>query len=120
MNHIPVYQTDPLGFFLYEDQAHELLHQPGDFNIPYGAVTVAPPAAPAGHVQRLVDGEWVVVEDHRKDVLYVVESGAPYQIGSTVEVDSASVTYDGGGPVPDWLTTVPPVVPEAVDPPAAP
>lgn len=108
MNHIPVYQTDPLGFFLYEDQAHELLQQPGDFNIPYGAVTVAPPAAPEAHIQRLVNGEWVVVEDHRKDVLYVVETGAPYQIGSTVEVDSASVTYDGGGPVPAWLTDVAP------------
>lgn len=114
MQHKTFYQTNPFGFFLYEDQAHELLLQPGEFNIPYGAVETPPPAVGEGFIQKLVEGEWTVVEDHRQAVLYLVEGGAQYQFGSHVDVDSASVTYDGGGPIPAWLTDVAPEIEEPV------
>jgi hypothetical protein len=106
---INVYQTDDHGFYLYETVAYEFPLAPGTYNIPYGAYTDAPPEVAAGMVARRVDDEWVVVEDHRKDVLYVVASGQQYTIGSIVEVDGADQSYDGGGPVPTWLTDVAPV-----------
>lgn len=114
MNHIVVYQTNAFGFFLYEDKACELLLQPGEFNVPFGAVETPPPEAGAGFIQKLVDGEWTVVEDHRDVDLYVIATGDRYQLGTHVDVDNASVTYDGGGPIPAWLTDVAPAIDEPV------
>lgn len=110
-----VYQTDQYGFFLYPTDAHELPLSPGDFNIPYGAYEGAPPVCAAGLVARRTSDGWVAVEDHRRDQLFVLDGSGVYEMGSQVEVDGESVTYDGGGPVPSWLTAdapVPPIEPE--------
>lgn len=104
MNTIPVYQADANGFYLYESKASELALDPGNYNIPFGAVQSAPPKCIDGEVARLVNGEWGVVEDHRADTLYVVATGAKYTLGTAVDGQS----YDGGGPVPEWLTDVEP------------
>lgn len=86
----------------------------------YGDVVVAPPAVPAGHVARWTStvgrgaieygepgtGEWILLEDHRQDTLYT--SDGPYTIGS----DHHGQTYDGLGPVPEWLTAEAPPAPE--------
>ncbi|MCW5299263.1 phage tail protein [Herbaspirillum lusitanum] len=114
MNSIAVYQADALGFFLYPAQAFELPLQPGDFNIPYGALLDAPPAAPQGFVARVSEGEWKLVEDHRRDHLFYMAQAvvgdepaifAEYTIGTAVMVDGQELQYDGGGPVPVWLTS---------------
>lgn len=110
MNTIPVYQADANGFFLYESKASELALDPGNYNIPFGAVVAAPPKCPAGEVARLVNGEWAAVEDHRDDTLYVVGTNAKYTLGSVVDGQS----YDGGGPLPEWLTDVEPAPTEEV------
>ena len=112
MSSITVYQGDALGFFLYPTQAFELPLQPGDFNIPYGALIEEPPAAPPGFVARVGESGWKLVEDHRQERLfYVLQSAAgdelaifsEYPIGSQVVVDGQEQRYDGGGPVPAWL-----------------
>ncbi len=112
MSSITVYQADALGFFLYPTQAFELPLQPGDFNIPYGALIEEPPAAPQGYVARVVGSEWQLVEDHRQDRLFYVMQPAAgdelamfaeYLIGSQLALDGQELRYDGGGPVPAWL-----------------
>ena len=112
MSSITVFQADPLGFFLYPTEAFALPLQPGDFNVPYGALIDEPPAAPQGFVARVGDSGWQLVEDHRQDRLFYmaqVAKGdelaifADYTIGDRVMVDGQEQRYDGGGPVPDWL-----------------
>lgn len=118
MQQITVYQINSLGFFLYQTVANELPFQPGMFNIPYDAIELAPPNVDSGYVARFVNGEWQVVEDHRKDTLfYQVEQAtnekpplyAPYKIADVVQIDGESMSYDGGGPVPVWLLSELPV-----------
>ncbi|VVD68067.1 hypothetical protein PCO31010_00462 [Pandoraea commovens] len=105
-----VYQTDPAGFFLYQETAHELFMSPGEFNVPYGAVEVGPPAANEGYAPKWDGEKWAIVEDHRQKSFYVVTTGAPYMLGDSIELENESVRYDGGGPIPVWLTLdVPPV-----------
>ncbi|MGS1116035.1 DUF4376 domain-containing protein [Castellaniella sp. UC4442_H9] len=81
-------------------------------------VLAAPPAVPAGHVARWVTaqhpvidtktygnpgtGTWELVEDHRKDKLYVTSDGSPYTIDA--EVDGQ--TYTGVDVLPAWLSTI--------------
>lgn len=112
MSSITVYQADPQGFFLYATEAYELPLQLGDFNVPYGALIDAPPAATQGYVARAGENGWQLVEDHRQDRLfYVLQPAAgdelavfaEYVIGSEVSVDGQELRYDGGGPVPAWL-----------------
>lgn len=103
MNTKDVFQADQYDFFLYKTKANELPLTPGKYNIPFGAYENAPPVAPEGMVARRIDGVWAVVEDHRKAVLYVVESGKPYTLHDVVEIGGASFSYDGGGPIPLWL-----------------
>lgn len=112
MKSINVYQADPNGFFLYESKAHELALDPGNFNVPFGAVSIAPPEAIAGQVAQLVGGEWTLVEDHRADTLYVIANGTRYTLGEAVD----GQCYDGGGPLPEWLTDIQPQPAEPVEP----
>jgi len=115
VNTKPVFQADQNDFYLYETVANELPLSPGDFNIPYRAYEDAPPVAPPGMVaRRQADGlGWVVVEDHRKDALYVIATGMPYTIGERVVLEEQELVYDGGGPIPsEWLTDVKPALPE--------
>ncbi|RJX32347.1 MAG: phage tail protein [Oxalobacter sp.] len=107
-----VYQTDPEGVFLYETKAHALPLSPGRFNIPFGAYEDAPPIAPDGSAAVRVGISWEVFEDHRSDVLYVVETGAQYSRGADVDVEGVAVSYSGLGPIPAWLTLTPPPAPE--------
>lgn len=117
MSTIAVYQADIKGFFLYETIAHALALAPEYFNIPYGAYVDAPPPAQSGMIARRIDDEWVLVEDHREGIFYVVETNQPYNIGAPEMVGGVEVVYDGGGAVPDWLTDVEPVIeePEPID-----
>lgn len=83
----------------------------------YGDVAVSLAEVPTGHVARWessVDrndaeygepgsGRWVVIEDHRSGELYTTD-GARYEMGSDVD----GQTYDGLGPVPNWLTDTAP------------
>lgn len=105
-----VYQADQHGFFLYPTVANELALSPGSFNVPYGACEDAPPLFGSGWVAKRDGDRWVVVEDHRGKAFYLVSSGEEYRLGNAVEVDGESVTYDGGGSIPAWLTTEKPVV----------
>lgn len=111
----PVFQGDQHGFYLYEAVANELPLSPGAFNIPYGAYEDKPPLAPDGMVARRDGNGWQVVADHRRDMLYVVETGQQYSIGSPVEVGGQTLMYDGGGAVPAWLTDDAPTLAEPVE-----
>lgn len=116
MNTITVWQTNAAGFLLYAIGANELSMQSGEYNIPYGAYADAPPDARAGHVARRIEGAWAMVEDHRSDTLYVIDGhGTKYQIGSEIEIEGTMLSYDGGGPIPDWLTLDAPVVEHEVE-----
>ena len=112
-----VFQTDVHGFFLYAATAYELYLSRGAFNIPYGAVETAPPAAKDGTVALWDGSKWTIVEDHRDTQFYLVHSGVEYALGSAVKIGDESVTYHGGGPVPSWLTATPPQTssPQQVD-----
>ncbi|MGE8614040.1 MAG: phage tail protein [Achromobacter veterisilvae] len=106
-----VYQTDPVNrLYLYTTVANELPLAPGFFNIPFGAYEDAPPEAPEGYAaQRNEAGtEWGLVEDHRADALYLAASGAPYEVGSAVEIEGVPSSYPGWGEVPTWLTLTAP------------
>jgi len=104
MKSITVYQTDADGAFVHPVTAHELAQSPGIYNVPFGAKLVAPPEVPAGHAAVAVGDDWVALEDHRQDMLYVVASGQPYAFKTTIAVNQAAVRYTGLGPVPNWLT----------------
>jgi len=112
MNQITVYQTDEDGAFLHPAIANELAQSPGFYNVPFGAKLTAPPDAPAGQVAVAVGDNWFIVEDHRQDTLYVVESGQPYALKTTIAVNAVAVRYTGLGPIPDWLTLDAPVLEE--------
>ncbi|VVE72988.1 hypothetical protein PPN31119_04467 [Pandoraea pnomenusa] len=99
-----VYQADQYGFFQYPTVANELPLSPGSFNVPYGAYEDAPPLFGSGMAAKRAGDRWAVVEDRRGQVFYLVSSGDEYRFGEVVEVDGESVTYDGGGAVPAWLT----------------
>ncbi len=113
-----VYQADPAGFFLYKTTAYELALAPGKFNVPNLAYEDAPPVAGPGMVaRRTAEGGWQLVEDHRTDILYYLKTAASdeeeaifeqYQIGTEIEIDGEQVSYDGSGPLPDWLTDIAP------------
>lgn len=106
-----VYQTDPAnGIYLFPTQANELAFAPGLFNIPFGSYEDAPSEAEPGHVaQRDNTGAgWIMVEDHREDVLYQVNGGTQYLPGSIVDIDGHPMSYPGWGKVPAWLTLTPP------------
>lgn len=111
MSSLTVYQTDADGAYLFPVQANEIALQPGQFNIPYGAVEAEPPTVPSGQVAQWVDGAWSTVEDNRSATLYVASSGEQYTLGESIEVDSASVSYNGLGAIPNWLTTTAPAAP---------
>lgn len=116
MKKIDVYQTDANGFFLYVETASELFLSPGTFNIPYGAVTDAPPKAVTGKAATWDGKAWSMVEDNRAVRLYIAQSGAEYQLSSEVNIDGESVTYHGGGPIPDWLTKIQRPLPDPILP----
>jgi len=84
MNQITVYQTDEDGAFLHPVIATELALAPGTYNVPFGAKLTAPPDAPEGHVAIATGDDWTTVEDHRKDTLYLVNSGEPYALKTTL------------------------------------
>jgi hypothetical protein len=109
-----VYQLDDQGLLLHEREAPTKGHL---------QVMVSPPAVPAGHVARWVTalhpvintktygdpgtGSWEVIEDHRKDKLWLGH-GKPYTLGE----DHEGQSYDGLGPVPEWLYAEEPPAPE--------
>ena len=109
-----VYQLDDQGLLLHEREAPTKGHL---------QVMVAPPEVPAGHVARWVTalhpvvdtktygdqgtGSWEVIEDHRKDKLWLAH-GRPY----VLDIDTDGQTYDGLGPLPAWLYTEEPPAPE--------
>lgn len=114
-----VYQADQNGFFVYAEEVYELFLAPGTFSIPFGASEKVPPQVSEGFIQKLVDGEWAVVEDHRSDALFYLAEKATddkpavferYEFGAVVDVGGDEVSYDGGGPVPHWLTSMVPAV----------
>ncbi|CAG4905986.1 phage tail protein [Paraburkholderia saeva] len=107
-----VYQTAPNGAYLYETIANELPLSPGDFNVPYGAVEVAPPVAPAGQVAQWQGNVWAIVADNRGAALYRADSGEQYVIDSVVEVNGSETSYNGLGAIPAWLTETAPVTAE--------
>jgi len=104
MNQITVYQTDADGAFLHPVVATELALSPGTYNVPFGAKLTAPPDAPEGHVAIAVGENWTAVEDHRKNTLYLADSGEPYALKTTLALNGAAVRYTGLGPIPNWLT----------------
>jgi len=114
MNQITVYQTDANGAFLHPVVATELAMSPGTYNVPFGAKLNPPPEAPEGHVAVAVGDDWAVLEDHRKDTLYLVDSGEPYAFKTTLAVGGAAVRYTGLGAIPAWLTDQAPAPQEPI------
>jgi len=51
---------------------------------------------PEGMVARRNGNAWTVIEDHRRDVLYVVATGQQYSIGSHVEAGGDTLVYGRG------------------------
>jgi len=109
MNQITVYQTDEDGAFLHPVIATELAMSPGTYNVPFGAKLTAPPEASEGHVAIATGDDWTTVEDHRKDTLYLADSGEPYALKTTLALNGTAVRYTGLGAIPDWLTLKAPV-----------
>jgi len=110
MNQITVYQTDPDGAFLHPVIATELALSPGTYNIPFGAKLTPPPDdVPEGKVVVAVLEGWGTLEDHRKDTLYLVDTGEPYTLKTTLAINGIAVRYTGLGTIPDWLTDQAPV-----------
>jgi hypothetical protein len=103
-----VYQTDSNGLYLYESVANELSLSPGSFNIPFGAYLDAPPATEVGSRPRREGDKWELVEDHRDTSLWFAETGEQYTLGNVRTVNGVDVSYPGWGPLPAWLTDVPP------------
>jgi len=105
MSQITVYQTDEDGAFLHTAVAHELALSPGTYNIPFGAKLNPPPDdVPEGKVAVAVLEGWSTLEDHRKDTLYLVDTGEPYPLKTTLAINGIAVRYNGLGTIPDWLT----------------
>jgi len=116
MIQITVYQTDADGAFLHTAVANELPLTPGLFNVPFGAKLNPPPDdVPEGKVAVAVLEGWGTLEDHRKDTLYLVETGEPYPLKTTIALNGIAVRYTGLGAIPDWLTLQAPVVQEESD-----
>jgi hypothetical protein len=63
-----VYQTDAQGYYTGQAEADESPLEPGNYLIPAGAKTTAPPAFEAGFRAKWVSGAWTVVP---------AEDGAP-------------------------------------------
>jgi len=96
MNQITVYQTDADGAFLHSVVANELALAPGFFNVPHGAKLTAPPEVPADHVAVALGDDWITTEEHRKETLYVAESGVKYDFNSTIITNATAARYTGG------------------------
>lgn len=114
MKQIDTYQTDQFKIFMYVSKANEFELDPGKYNVAHGAYTDEPPTVPAGKLVRrnAKDDGWLKQDDNRKNIYYVIETGEQYSIGAPVNVGGNEVLYDGGGPVPTWLTDIKPVPPE--------
>ncbi|MNV13481.1 hypothetical protein D3C71_1041200 [compost metagenome] len=104
-----VFQTDVDGLYQYEAVAHELPLSPGKFNVPYGAETAAPPAAPPGMVARWGGKSWELVQDNRHADLWISTNNEPYTVGRDALLEGTVYSYPGWGPLPDWLTHIKPV-----------
>ncbi|MCX5462793.1 hypothetical protein [Alcaligenes parafaecalis] len=101
----------------FQTDAHGLLNGLSPYQEKgFGDVAVAPPSTiPAGKVSRWVSrletldleygepgtGEWQLVDDNRKVVLYT--PNGPYTLGASY----FDQTYDGLGVLPSWLSTEP-------------
>lgn len=107
---------------MYQTDSSGLLNGKTQYPVKgFGDVVITPPEATEGHIARWsssVDrhdptfgegdtGSWEVIEDNRKVDLYI-EHGQKYEIGS----DHDGQSYDGLGPVPDWLSKTEPPAPE--------
>lgn len=104
-----IYQIDDQKLLQGDPPYARSVHDKGHLQ-----VLVAPPAVPAGHAARWVTdlhpvidtttygdpdtGSWEVVEDHRKDALWVGHDQR-YTLGQ----DHEGQQYDGLGPLPSWL-----------------
>lgn len=107
-NFIEVDQTDQFGFFQFSMKIYELPLAPGLYSVPYGAFRERAPAVPEGMVARNQGDGWSVVEDHRGTAFYLLSNGEKYEFGRVVQIEGEDVSYEGGGPVPSWLTDVAP------------
>tara|TARA_A100000171_G_scaffold50555_1_gene62305 strand:- start:1006 stop:1317 length:312 start_codon:yes stop_codon:yes gene_type:complete len=99
---------------MHQAEANELAKAPGTYNIPFGAKLTPPPEAPEGMVA-LASGEtWTLVEDHREEDFYRVDTDEKYELGVAVDVGGSVLRYFGFGEIPSWLTlTEPEAPPEA-------
>lgn len=63
--------------------------------LPFGAYLDAPPPSPAGHAAIRTEHGWLIVEDHRGQIVYDTTTKAPNEITEL-------------GPIPPTKTTLPP------------
>jgi hypothetical protein len=111
-NQITVYQGDVYGFYLHSTVANEFALVPGTYNVPNGALLQPPPEEiPTGQCAFRAGDAWALVEDHRGQDLYRLDTAEKYTLGQTIAVDGAGVCYVGAGVIPDWLTTQQPPAP---------
>lgn len=109
-----VHQTDDAGLLQWTRDEYERGHL---------QVSVTPPVVPDGHVARWVTdlhpvtdmltygtagtGHWETVEDHREAELWL-----GHQQRYTLGEEHEGQTYDGLGPLPEWLHADEPPAPE--------
>ncbi|MDR2188761.1 MAG: hypothetical protein LBE62_12065 [Azonexus sp.] len=98
------HQLDAYGCYVFSAEARAFPDDPENYNIPGDAITIAPPIASSGSVARWTGSAWEIVADHRRDTLYRIASGQTYSIGADAEGQS----YNGLGPIPEWLSETPP------------
>lgn len=112
LGQITVYQADPFGFYADKVIAYEFALARGTYNVPYGALLAAPPAdIPVGQCAFRAGADWTLVEDHRNDALYRIDTAEQYVLGQTVIIAGSAACFVGAGPVPAWLTALVPPAP---------
>lgn len=112
MENLTVWQVDPAWVLMYEC--------PGVRSVGWLQVRVAPPPVPAGLCAVwkstldpktdplwAADGTWELIEDHRKDELWLAR-GQQYSLGT----EHNGQQYGGLGPLPAWLHAEEPAAPQ--------
>lgn len=82
-----VYEIE-LGRTYYDSEGIAQIVTVYDFDLPLGNTWTVPPQAENGFVMRLVDDEWVAIEDHRKANIYNTDTQSAKKVDRIGEIES--------------------------------